>query len=257
MGNSSIGSAGRGLGLLGLGVTLGTALVASTALLGSSLRDIKSDGQTIEVKGYAERPILSDHASWQGSFTTRAATLEAAYEKLAEQQVRVRAFAALRGFAPGEIGFSPVSTQVLYARDEKGIFTNEIEGYALSLSLRVESGDIDRVGALADDSGALVKQGIELSAGAPEYVYTKQGELKIEMLAEATADARRRAEVLAENSLAENSKARIGGLRSARQGVFQITPAHSTEISDYGRNDTTTREKSIKAVVTIVYALES
>jgi hypothetical protein len=63
--------------------------------------------------------------------------------------------------------------------------------------------------------------------------------------------ARRRAEVLA-----ENSRARIGMLRSARQGVFQITPANSTEVSDYGRNDTSAREKSIKAVVTIRYALE-
>jgi hypothetical protein len=43
---------------------------------------------------------------------------------------------------------------------------------------------------------------------------------------------------------------------SARQGVFQITPAHSTEISDYGRNDTSSREKSIKAVVTVRYAVE-
>jgi hypothetical protein len=38
--------------------------------------------------------------------------------------------------------------------------------------------------------------------------------------------------------------------------VFQITPAHSTEISGYGRNDTSSREKSIEAVITVRYTFE-
>jgi hypothetical protein len=52
------------------------------------------------------------------------------------------------------------------------------------------------------------------------------------------------------------SDSRGGPLRYARQGVFQVTPANSAEVSDYGRNDTTSREKSIKAVATIRYAIE-
>jgi len=31
---------------------------------------------------------------------------------------------------------------------------------------------------------------------------------------------------------------KVGALRSAKMGVFQITPLYSKEISDYGINDT-------------------
>ena len=71
------------------------------------------------------------------------------------------------------------------------------------------------------------------------------------MLERATANARERVE-----KLLSASHAHVGELRSASQGVFQITPAYSTDVSDYGINDTTTIDKSIKAVVTIEYAIE-
>ena len=241
-----------GIGLLGLGLTLGASLVVCAALLGKTFLEARSQHQTVEVKGYAERRILSDLASWEGGFTTRAPTLEAAYAELAEQHAEVLSFLGEQGFAEKSVWVSPVGTRVLYARNEDGVYTNELEGYALNLRVRVESSDIDRVGVLARDSASLVAQGIEFSGNNPQYFYTKLDELKISMLGDATADARRRAEVLA-----ENSGARIGLLRSARQGVFQITPANSTEVSDYGRNDTSARQKSVKAVVTIRYALES
>jgi hypothetical protein len=140
---------------------------------------------------------------------------------------------------------------VLFARNAQGALTNQVEGYALSQEVRVGSADIGLVSSVSKHSAELVEQGVEFSSYRPEYFYTRLGELKISMLAEATADARHRAEVLA-----KNGGGQIGHLLSARQGVFQITPAHSTEVSDYGRNDTSSREKSIKAVVTVRYAIE-
>jgi hypothetical protein len=56
--------------------------------------------------------------------------------------------------------------------------------------------------------------------------------------------------------LAENSGSRVGRLRSASQGVFQITPRFSTEIEDYGMSDTTTVDKTAKAVVTMEFSIE-
>ncbi len=71
------------------------------------------------------------------------------------------------------------------------------------------------------------------------------------MLAQATRDARNRAE-----TLATNSGSRLGALRSAQQGVFQITPEHSVEVSGYGENDTSSVKKVIRAVVTVEYGLD-
>src|SRR4029077_8073817 len=98
---------------------------------------------------------------------------------------------------------------------------------------------------------ALIQDGIAFTSNAPEYYFTKLDDLKIQMLGQATKDARERAE-----QLAVNSRSKVGALRSASQGVFQITPPFSTEVSNTGQSDTTSIDKSIKALVTVEYAIE-
>jgi hypothetical protein len=39
-------------------------------------------------------------------------------------------------------------------------------------------------------------------------------------------------------------------------GVFQITPITSTDVSDWGINDTSSLEKKVMAVVTASFAIE-
>ncbi len=85
----------------------------------------------------------------------------------------------------------------------------------------------------------------------PEYRYTKLGDMKIQMLAEAAKDAKVRA-----IQIAASTGARAGALRSARMGVLQINPAGSTETSSEGNNDTTSIEKDVIAVVTASFAVE-
>ena len=76
-------------------------------------------------------------------------------------------------------------------------------------------------------------------------------QLKLELLGNATKNAYDRAK-----ALAENSRGKVGALNSASQGVFQITPVDSTDVSDGGEYDTTTIEKKVKAVVTLEYHIE-
>ena len=240
-----------GWGLVGLGVAIALGMLASSVVVSQAVIQIKQENQALEVKGFAEKKIISDFASWTGSFTTRAPQLTDAYEQLSRHRDTVGAFLHDQGVPESSYELFPVGTSVLFGRNAQGSITNEVEGYALSQEVRVASADIALVSSVSKHSAQLVEQGVEFSSYRPEYFYTRLGELKISMLAEATADARQRAEVLA-----ENGGGRIGHLLSARQGVFQITPAHSTEVSDYGRNDTSSREKSIKAVVTVRYAVE-
>jgi hypothetical protein len=240
-----------GWGLLGLGVSLGLALVIGASRGADALLEARRQGQTLEVKGFAEKRIVSDHALWRASVVTRGAALQETYARLEESRDALLAFLAGEAVPDAELQLHPVSTRALFARDERGHLTHEVEGYELSQQISVSSGDIARVARVARRASDLVRQGIELSAGSPEYLYTDLESLKIEMLAEATADARRRAEVLA-----RGSGSALGALRWARQGVFQITPPHSTEVSNYGRNDTSSREKAIKAVVTVRYAID-
>lgn len=71
------------------------------------------------------------------------------------------------------------------------------------------------------------------------------------MIAEATEDAKDRAE-----AIAKTTGNRIGTVRSAKTGVFQITSRHSTAVSDYGIYDTSSLEKDITAVVSVQFSLE-
>ena len=71
------------------------------------------------------------------------------------------------------------------------------------------------------------------------------------MIGKATQNAKERAA-----SMAKNTGNKIGSLRSANTGVFQITPPDSTDVSDYGINDTSSIEKKITAVVNVTFAVE-
>ncbi|HNQ44545.1 MAG TPA: SIMPL domain-containing protein, partial [Candidatus Cloacimonadota bacterium] len=75
-------------------------------------------------------------------------------------------------------------------------------------------------------------------------------ELKKQLLAEATADAVARAQ-----EISGSAKTRLGKMREARAGVFQITEPYSTDVSDYGIYNTSTRQKSISVTLTAVFGL--
>jgi hypothetical protein len=238
-------------GPLALGLTLGLSLVCSTFIGSQAMLTIKREHQTIQVKGFAEKKFTSNFATWTGTFTTRAPTLLQAYRTLETHREFVTAYLHAFNVPNGEWEISPAATHPIYSLDQKGRSTNHIEAYHLSQDIHVKSKDIYLIEKVANHSGDLLNKGIEFSAYRPQYFYTNLEELKVSMLGQATEDARRRAE-----ELAQGSGSAIGSLRHARQGVFQITPAHSTEISDYGRNDTSSREKAIKAVVTMGYAIK-
>jgi len=97
----------------------------------------------------------------------------------------------------------------------------------------------------------LIDRGIFIHSEAPLYIYTKLAELKVQMVADASRDARNRAE-----QMANNAKSRITSLISSRMGVLQINPAYETEVSAEGNNDRSSLEKDVLAVATATYGVE-
>jgi hypothetical protein len=83
------------------------------------------------------------------------------------------------------------------------------------------------------------------------FIYTRAGDAKVEMMAEATKDARARAE-----QIAQQGGRKIKELRSARMGVVQINPLYSSATSWEGNNDTTSLEKTITTTVSATFSLE-
>jgi hypothetical protein len=237
-------------GLVWLGTTLSVGLIISTVLAMGAVERIKLANQTIAVKGCAERLIGSDVIVWRATFSTRSETMADAYKRLKEDLSVVLDYLQNKGVPEETVTASSISTRTSYARDEHGRQTDTITGYRLSQSVRVRSMDIEKITQISRECTDLIAQGVEIDSATPQYFYTKLGELKIEMLGEAARDARQRTE-----QLARDSGSRVGALRSASQGVFQITPADSTEVSNYGISDTSSISKKIRAVISVKYSI--
>jgi hypothetical protein len=237
-------------GLFGLGAMLSVGMIVSTFLAAAALQKAKLANQTISVKGCAEREIESDVVTWQTTIWAEGAKTDDAYRKLKGDVSIVLGYLKEKGVPEGAMTVSSIYTAKLYARNERGNLTDTVTGYRLSQCVRVRSGDIEKVTGISRECTDLIAQGVEIDSSSPEYFYTKLNELKIAMLGEAARDARRRAE-----QLARDSGSKVGALRSASQGVFQVTPVDSTEVSDCGINDTSSITKKVRAVVTVRYSI--
>lgn len=87
--------------------------------------------------------------------------------------------------------------------------------------------------------------------GQIQYVSTVLKVAKYAALRKAVADAHDRAA-----TIADGLGGHLGAVRSVGLGVYQITPRNSTDVSDYGINDTSSREKDVNAVVTATFAVK-
>ncbi len=90
----------------------------------------------------------------------------------------------------------------------------------------------------------LGKQGVTFKSDAyenrVEYIYSKLNDLKPSMLKEATLNAR-----VAAQTFADDSKSKLGKIKSASQGQFSISE----------RDKNTPHMKSVRVVSTVVYYL--
>lgn len=234
----------------GAGLALAIGLVIASVIGGVAFVKGKQGDQTITVTGSARKRIKSDLVIWKAGVSYQAPVLADAYRSLSENVPRVKAYLVSKGIPENEITISSISSQTLHARDSDGQDTGQINGYSLRQELEVRSNDVDKIARVAREATELINQGILLESMAPAYHYTKLGEEKITMLAEAAKDAKKRAE-----QVAASTDSSIGSVRTARMGVLQITPADSNDVSDSGMNDTSSLDKDITAVVNLSFEI--
>lgn len=235
-----------------LGICIAIATIASSIIFSKGfLKIMQFNRQVITVTGSAQKQIKSDYIIWSGSFSRREADMATAYKKLAEGLDRVKKYLLTKGVNEKEIIISQVSTSKIYKKNEKGNDTNDIQWYVLSQNVEIRSKEVDKITEISRESTELINQGVEFESCAPSYFYTKIDELKLEMLAKASENAKQRAE-----NMVRAAGNRVGFMRSAKMGVFQITPVTSTDVSDWGENDTSSLDKKVMAVVSASFAIE-
>lgn len=234
------------------GLFLAAGLAGSAAIVASTLTRL-NDSNSINVTGAARRNVRSDLVIWNASFSADAPTLLEAQQRLQADLLKVTEF--LRHHDVTEIAIEPVVIRELTTKrkleGDDDNYTVVRVGYRLTQSFEVRSADVEGVPKLAANCGPLIEQGVALASGGFAFIYTKAGEAKVEMMAEATKDARARAELIA----AQGGR-RVDGLRSAKVGVVQINPLHSSATSWEGNNDTTALDKTIIATISASFAMK-
>jgi hypothetical protein len=232
------------------GVAVGAGIVVGAWFVAQPLTQIADQQRKIAVKGTAEKQIKADVAVWRADVQVRAATLPAAYEKLATANDALRGWLAELRVDPQQLAIKPVVVQPQYATTASGATTSTVVGYVLAQPVQLAGRSVGEVVAVDAAVPALVRRGVEFTEAKPEYYVSNIEDIKLSLVAEATANARKRAD-----EFARSGGLKVGTLRSASQGVFQIVPPNSGDIADFGRYDTTTIDKTVKLVVSVDYGL--
>ena len=231
---------------LAIGITFAASILASTWI---HLRE----SQIITTAGSARQNIKSDLVVWDGELTVEHKTLAEAHAKFQRDSNLVRSFLKQHEFPNFTV--SPVKIQEVYrgknnAHAESDT-AREIVGYRLIQGFQISSSQIGGITRLAADNLELLGQDVTLRTLGIQFIYTKVEDTRVQMASAATADARRRAE-----EIANQGGRTIAHLRTAKIGVVQINPVHSTATSWEGNNDTSTFDKTIIITVSAEFALK-
>jgi hypothetical protein len=234
---------------------VGVSIIAAAAILGKAsiaVFNIKQAEKRVVVTGSATKRIRSDLVVWRATIKSQASEMAVSYRKLASDVPTVVEFLKNHGIDPKEIKVSSTSVGELHARDKEGReFPEQTVAFVTEQRIEVSSTEIEKVERVSRESTELIDRGIYITSEEPLYIYTKLAELKVKMVAEASRDARNRAE-----QMAEQAKTKITSLITSRMGVMQINPAYETSVSGEGNNDRSSLEKDVLAVTTATYGIE-
>jgi len=208
---------------------------------------IKNKGY-VKVKGFAKKEIKSDLAILEARIVRKNEDLQTCYKGLRDDRKSVDEFFKSSGISKEKVEFLSAEINEKYKVNERGYATSEFAYFKLSQKFKLELNDVGKIADLSERLSGLLDKGVALFISEPNYIFSKLDDLKVQMIGEATANAKERAEIIA-----KKGKFRLGPIASVRVGVFQITPLHSTKVSNYGINDTSSIDKEIKSVVEIQY----
>ena len=229
-------------------------LAAAGFFIGFAIYQQQQSTRYVTVKGLAEREVKSDMALWVLRFSATGQNLAEVNKKIDKDQVAVRAFLMARGFTEAEIEQGPLKTTDLLAREYRAEGSDQ-NRYIIENSVVLRTGKLEVAQKAAGEVGTLVQSDVVLMDNrGPIYRFTKLNEIKPEMIAEATRNARSAAE-----QFAQDSGSAVGTIRNASQGVISLSErdADLLTAAEYGTGPTdSTILKKLRVVATVDYYLK-
>ena len=243
------------LPLLVFGAILAMGLVVAAFVLGSQFKNLKQSG-TITVKGLAEAPYKADLAQMQMGVSAWGQDYAGALANGKNDFKALQQFVASKGFSVSSQNVTPISVEPYNEDyvDEQGQTRTRQNGYKATQTLSISSQELNKItNMLAQVQNYRISHE-SVTFEKPQYLLNDLEKIKHDLIAKATDDANKRAE-----EFAKTGHAKVGVMRSASQGSFNILDAHNpdTDDSDYGGTyDKDGVDKLVRLVVTIDYAIE-
>ena len=232
--------------LLGAVAIFALGLTTSGYVLGDGLRRAKQAERTVTVRGVSERDVVANLATWSVDFSHKGYDLAPVQQSVDQQARQVRDFFRAAGFRPADISDSNISVSRERDSDDPGAPDRVI----VRRTIQLRTADVMRARDTYSRQAELLRSGVEMSSSNVSYNFTKLNDLKPEMIAEATRNARRSAE-----EFARDSGASVGRIKNASQGYFSVGPRDGEECEGCGSSSSTTPYQKVRVVTTIDYDL--
>lgn len=228
-----------------IAVLIALGLVTGGAFIGKGLEHFRMADRSIVIKGLAEQSVDSDFVTWPLTVRRAGDSFAAVQKSLAADRDKLVAFLNGLGFTDPEMEVRPLVVTDAYSREYAS--SNSPTRYSGSALVIVKTGRVDAVAGAALATDPLIAAGVQLDLGTgPQYALRAFNNAKGPLLKAATENARAQA-----IKFASESGASIGDLKSANQGIIQISGSGGNSY-----DSASSREKRLRVVSTFVYYLE-
>lgn len=208
-------------------------------ILKSGIDNIAFRDREVRVRGLAEREVQADLVTWPITYSLAGNDLQSLYLNVKANNDIIVNFLSSNGISADEISVNPPSTYDSSTdRYNSDYRSNK---YSISCTVTVTTRQVAKVRELLNRQSELLKDGIPFSNSYINYQFTGLNDIKPEMIAEATKNAR-----AAATQFAADSESRLGKIKTASQGQFTIDDSDSS----------TPFIKKVRVVSSIVYYLE-
>ncbi len=209
----------------------------------AGIDNFSSRERVVTVRGLAEKEVKANKVTWPIVCKEIGNDLPNIYTKIKSTNDAIIKFLTSNGVTTDEIVV--IAPEIIDLQAERYSSNNHAYRYNVTSVITVTSTNVDNIRILIDRQTELLKQGIAITAGDYNYQtmydYTDLNEIKPEMIADATRNAREAA-----NKFAADSESSLGKIKTASQGQFSIE----------NRDPYTPYIKKVRVVSTIIYYLE-
>ncbi|MDE7377326.1 MAG: SIMPL domain-containing protein [Muribaculaceae bacterium] len=218
-------------------------LLALGLCIRSGVKSFSTNSRVVSVRGLSEREVKANKVTWPIVYKILGNDLNTVYNQMESSNSTIVEYLTSNGVAKDEIMIEAPSLTDAQANQ----YTSDRAAYryVATVVLTVTSNDVDKVVDLINRQGELLKKGITLAEGGWSYQtifeYTALNDIKPDMIAEATRNARDAAQ-----KFADDSGSRLGKIKSAQQGQFSIED----------RDPYTPSIKNVRVVTYIDYIIE-